>query len=498
MLFLNRLHLLFALLLALSAAATAEPIVVWPVPTPPAGTPAACFPLPRLDWVRSLQDHIDRSRKVPVDLLFDGDSITEFWQHKDAGQPVWQERYAPLNAFDFARSWDRVENMLWRVDHGQLDGLHPKLAVLQAGTYDMPQNSAEDVAAGIKLFVEDYRKHCPGTHILVLGLFPRAEKPADPLRAKIAQVNQIISRLDDGKNVTFLDIGTKFLQPDGTISREIMGDFLHPTEKGYQIWADAIQPVVDQYCPKSTASPLGTPMTSPPSAPPVQQATWPWPVPAPGAVVTTFPVPLLDWFERFTGNLAKLKKGPYELVFDGDSITDNWQTRGQDVWKSRYAAIKTADFAIGGDQVQHVLWRLQHGELAGQDPKLIMLMIGTNNGGQNAKDIAHGIRLVLNEYETRCPHAHILLLGIFPRGAEANNPNRAHIADINKILATYDDGRRVTFLDIGQKFLQPDGTLTADIMPDFLHPSAKGYQLWADAIQPVIDTYFPPPTTSAK
>ena len=220
--------------------------------------------------------------------------------------------------------------------------------------------------------------------------------------------------------------------------------------------------------------------------------TWPLPPAPAGTSRATNPVPRLEWIARFGGNLDKLKSGPYDFIMDGDSITDNWQGPGQAVLKARYGAIKTADFGIGGDRVEHVLWRLQHGELAGQDPKLIMLMIGTNNGGEDPQEIADGIKLLLNEYETQCPDAHILLLGVFPRAALATEPVRAWISKINAIISTYDDGKRVTYLDIGAKFLQPDGTLTKEIMPDFLHPSAKGYEIWADAVQPVIDKYFPP------
>jgi lysophospholipase L1-like esterase len=225
---------------------------------------------------------------------------------------------------------------------------------------------------------------------------------------------------------------------------------------------------------------------------------WPLPQPPPGTARATFPQPRMDWLGRFLGNLDKLKDGPYDLIFDGDSITDNWQGSGKDVWKAHYGAIKAADFGIGGDQVQHVLWRLQNGELKGQNPKLIMLMIGTNNGGEDPKEIADGIKLLLNEYETQCPAAHILLLGVFPRGAAANTPVRDWVAKINALISTYDDGKRVTYLDIGSKFLQPDGTITSEIMPDFLHPSAKGYEIWAGAIQPVIDKYFPPVAAPAK
>ena len=490
----NRLHLIPAVLFALAAAAVAEPVVVWPIPQPPAGTPVDAFPLPRFNTLYWFQERLNIARRKPVDLVFDGDSITDFWQ--DRGKAVWQERYGSMNAVDFAIAWDQVQNALWRLDHGQLDGLHPKLAVLLFGCQNVSVNSAEDIAAGVKVAVADYRKLCPDTHLLLLGVFPCAQLPANPLRAKIKQINQLISKLDDGARITFMDIGDKFLQPDGSISKDVMSDFIHPTEEGYRIWADAIQPVVDQYCPKSTASVVRTPAGAPVSTG-ADVVTWPYPTPAPGAVVTTFPVPdIADWFDRFDQNRAKLKDGPCDLVFDGDSITDNWQRPGHEVWVQRYGAIKALDNGIGGDRTQQVLWRVQHGDLEGQNPKLIVLMIGTNNSGSPA-NVCAGIKLILNEYEMRCPNAHILLLGIFPRGHEANDPSRDRIKNINRILATYDDGKKVTFMDIGPKFLQPDGTISAEIMPDFLHPSAKGYVIWADAIQPVVDQYFPK-TTAAK
>jgi len=227
---------------------------------------------------------------------------------------------------------------------------------------------------------------------------------------------------------------------------------------------------------------------------------WPQPKPPPGSTRATFPSPRIDWLARFLTNRDKLKDGPYDLIFDGDSITDFWQTTGENVWQQHYGAIKAADFGIGGDEVKNVLWRLQNGELEGQDPKLIVLMIGTNNSNgwvEDPKEVADGIKLLLQEYETRCPDAHILLLGVFPRSAKPTDPLRIWTTKINAILSTYDDGNRVIYMDIGPKFLQPDGTINTDIMPDFVHPTAKGYGIWADAIQPVIDKYFPPAVAPA-
>jgi lysophospholipase L1-like esterase len=216
-----------------------------------------------------------------------------------------------------------------------------------------------------------------------------------------------------------------------------------------------------------------------------------WPLPQPQAPAATHAAPRLDWLARFAGNL-KTYAGPHDMIWEGDSITDGWQgTGGKPIWNAHFGKIKIADFGISGDQVQHLLWRVQHGQLDGQDPKLVMIMIGTNNSGQNPADVAAGIKLLLGEYETRCPHAQILLLGIFPRSANAKDPQRLWGNQVNAIISGYVSDPRVTYLDFGDKFLQPDGTLPHDVMPDLLHPNAKGYEIWANAITPVVEKYFP-------
>ncbi len=215
-----------------------------------------------------------------------------------------------------------------------------------------------------------------------------------------------------------------------------------------------------------------------------------------GGNPATVPAPRDEWFVHLQTNLEKSKGQPYDLLFDGDSITDFWQTRGREVWAQHYGNLKAFDFGISGDRTENVLWRLQQGQADGTDPKLVVLMIGTNNIGREAAiesvdQIADGVKAVVGQYLERCPHAHILLLGIFPRGAAATDPLRAQVIGVNSKIASLDDGKRVTYLDIGPKFLQPDGSITKDVLLDFLHPTAKGYAIWADAIQPIVDKYCP-------
>jgi N-acetylglucosamine-6-sulfatase len=231
-----------------------------------------------------------------------------------------------------------------------------------------------------------------------------------------------------------------------------------------------------------------------PAAPPAVQVP-PGAPPAPGAVPgrgrgpvvplgpATEPRPRDD--ARHQSFLEVAKAGNIDLLFVGDSITDWWRqaNRGLPVWDEYFAPLKAANFGIAGDTTQGVLWRMQNGELDGFQAKLIVLMLGTNNINRNANDdIAEGDRAIIGEFLKRQPQAKVLLLGIFPRGAAPDNPFRASIKAINDKLATIADNQRVFYMDIGDKFLAPDGTLTTEIMPDGLHPSTQGYRIWAEAI----------------
>jgi lysophospholipase L1-like esterase len=181
------------------------------------------------------------------------------------------------------------------------------------------------------------------------------------------------------------------------------------------------------------------------------------------------------------------KEGKAQLVFLGDSITAGWGGKdNQPIWNKAFGAYVPANFGIGGDRTQHVLWRILNGELEVIKPKAVVLMIGTNNSGtDSAEGIAKGVTVIVETIRAKQPQAKILLLAVFPRGEKANpNPGREKLKVVNSIIAKLDDGKNVFFLDIGDKFLQPDGSLTKEIMPDFLHLSAAGYQIWADAIGP--------------
>jgi beta-glucosidase len=204
-------------------------------------------------WTKRHEDKLAEARQLgkSAQVVFIGDSITHNWE-KD-GAPVWKRVYQPLNALDLGFGGDRTENILWRLQHGEVDGLDPKVAVLMFGTNNTGhrQEDPKTTAAGIKRNIAELQKRLPNTKILLLAIFPRGEKPDDKLRQINEQVNGIIAGFADNQKVFFLNINQAFLQPDGTLSREIMPDLLHPNESGYEIWAKAMAPTLARLLPEA-------------------------------------------------------------------------------------------------------------------------------------------------------------------------------------------------------------------------------------------------------
>ncbi len=193
------------------------------------------------------------------------------------------------------------------------------------------------------------------------------------------------------------------------------------------------------------------------------------------------------WQARDAQLTANARKGNVDLAFIGDSITQGWEGRGKNVWQKYYGNRKAINLGIGGDRTEHVIWRLTHGNLANIKPKVAVVMIGTNNTGhflQNPQQVAQGVERILEILAERSPNTKVLLQGIFPRGQSSLDVRRLNNIAINQSIRRLADGQRVHYMDIGDVFTQPDGTISKDIMPDALHLSEEGYERWATAIEP--------------
>ena len=187
------------------------------------------------------------AQKGDIDLLFVGDSITDWFsnprgqnQTPAAGIEVWNANFGPLKPANFGIAGDTTQGVLWRMQNGELDGFQAKLIVLMLGTNNINRNANDDIAEGDRAIVNEFLKRQPQAKVLLLGVFPRGPAADNPFRASIKAINDKLATFADNQRVFYMDIGDKFLAADGTLPAEIMPDGLHPNAQGYKIWADAI------------------------------------------------------------------------------------------------------------------------------------------------------------------------------------------------------------------------------------------------------------------
>ncbi len=211
------------------------------------------------------------------------------------------------------------------------------------------------------------------------------------------------------------------------------------------------------------------------------------------------------WVNKHAELLDRAKKGNIELYFEGDSITRRWEgeARHKANWDQNFGGWKAASFGAGGDRTQNVLYRIENGELDGVNPKVIVLLIGTNNvgfvpvdGGDAAlvEDVTKGISACLNALRQKAPKARILLIGITPRNTNGATALIPTINQINSQIAKFADGKTIKYLNINDKLADKDGKVYDGLTEDGLHFTNKGYQVWADAMKPILIKWLGPPS----
>ncbi|MDA7860288.1 sulfatase-like hydrolase/transferase [Akkermansiaceae bacterium] len=200
-----------------------------------------------------------------------------------------------------------------------------------------------------------------------------------------------------------------------------------------------------------------------------------------------------EWWMKRHQSMNKNAKKPHDLLFIGDSITQGWEGSGKGTWEKYYGNRKALNLGISGDRTEHVIWRLDNGNLRNQKKaKAAVVMIGTNNTGhimQDPTEVRDGVERIVSTLRARCPQAKILLLGVFPRGVKPDDAKRKNNLEINKFISELHNGERIHYLDISDKFLTAEGILTKQVMPDALHPRQKGYEIWAEAIEPKLKEF---------
>lgn len=460
----------------------------------PSITPVPANADPKGNWMARFERQKSTARKLgpEIDVVFLGDSITQGWEGK--GVQVWRKYFegGPYSSLNLGMSGDRTEHVLWRIDHGALDGFQTKSVVLMIGTNNTGHRAREkespiDTLLGIWEVIGRIRLKQPKARIILTAILPRGRDANDPLRRRNDEVNRQIRTLANGRDIVFCDFTRQLLTADGVLPCEIAPDFLHPANYGYEIWANAVLPMIndaldrcaDRLAPSRYAGFL-----------------------LPGEAFSDGPLeeqPFLDrigyrgagspqdWYvKKLLSNRREIDSagGEFDVVFVGDSITHGWDGRGAEALAELRKTYRILNLGYSGDGTQHVLWRLANGQLEGYRTKLFMLMIGTNNGGKD--ECVGGVRKIVSLMRTMHPESRILLLPIFPFKPSPADPERIRrVRTSERYRKEIADGTKVLWHDFNARLLQPDGTYAAAMAPDFLHPGPEGYRIWKEEVEPI-------------
>lgn len=476
------------------------------IPTPPPAEIRSINPSPAdSEWARSFwPDRFEAKKKEIAEkggskVVFFGDSITHFWE--STGKTQWQKYFAgaPYNAIQLGFSGDRTEHVLWRIDNGELDGYEAKAVVLMIGTnntghFPFEEEPPIDTILGIKAILERIAIHQPKARVILNPIFPRGANPSDPSRIRNAIVNKEIMKFADGRRVIWCDFSSQFLLPDGTLSKEIVPDLLHPGPMGYELWANALMPVINRVLEAGDDEVI----------PSVYSAFQDWSSVSGEPNLALIPRTRIEigkrfepswWFDRITDHRRQIAAsgGKIDIVFMGDSITHYWDI-GEGSDNSTEILELKKKFTIlncgyGGDKVEELLWRARNGELDGYKTKLVMLLIGTNNSGAGyaAENTFAGIKETVRVIHEKQPEAKVLLLPLFPRGT-ANSPANLRNLEINKLIKGEKWDEYVIVKDITSIFCDAEGNTIPELYDgERLHMSDQGFIKWRAAVEPVFD-----------
>jgi lysophospholipase L1-like esterase len=423
------------------------------------------------DWgeihARMCADAKARAGRIQVVLV--GDSITARWT-TSPGEKEFAEHLAPLGAINLGIPADGTQHVLWRLQHGVLDGLHPKAVLVMIGTNNLTAGSdPESVLHGIWCIVDHLRRTLPGARVLVQGLFPRCDRPG--MNEQVLRLNALLPALADGEAVQVLDFSARFLAADGSGKPDpaVFTDGIHPNlPPGFRIWREAVMPTVTAWI----AAPA---LPSTPSKPS--------PVAAPKDLRPSTPEARNDWLNRHRGLLKTpaAAKSACKVLFLGDELMRAWD-RSPELFKAEYAGYGALNFAIWGNRPRSLLWQIENGALDGLDPALVVVQGQGDLRRAGAEDCAAGMTAAVAALRQRLPRARILLLAAFPQGERPDDPRRALVADYNRRLAAIAAGSQgaVELLDLGASFLSPDGTLAKGAAPEITATVPAAWEQWAE------------------
>jgi len=426
------------------------------------------------------------STNAPV--AFFGDSLSAGWQ--GVGKKVWAETFAegPYRAANYGVGGYTAFAVSGAIKEAQAAGASHKVAVLMVGVNDIhsrPMLKEPPLATVLSILglFDQLRAAFPGVKIVWIPILPRAATVDDPRRMRADVVNAAVKRyLHRGhvEDVTVCDFGAQLVDKEGTLHVEMARDLLHFGAKGYEIWAAALKPHLDFALGLSTAKP------------PLAKC-------APSAVGRGLKLTTdgacdvtVENRARFEAKRERLRQDntAFDLVLLGDSITQRFETgKGKDEWAKLTRSVRALDLGIDGARVQTLLWNLKYASfLENVETRYVSILIGTNNFGDSAEDVADGIAACVREIRRRRPEAKILLMPILPRTKPQHAEMRAQSNRVNELIRPLADGTDVLWFDLRAVYEGKDVTpeKQAELLPDGVHPNAEGYARWREALSQVI------------
>ena len=550
-----------------------------------------------LDTHAKLVNYV-QANKGPIDILLVGDSITQQWGSpldKGVLNDAWKKHFGGYKTINIGIGGDKTQNVLWRLDHGGVEGLEPRLVIVMIGNNNMfftPETGIEAAAEGMQMCVANVRDKFPKADIIVAKILP-CHAPSNTFYDDIKKTNAALNllKIDSDPHVRVLDLTSDFLNADGTIKKSLYTpDNIHLSLAGYGVYAERLKPLIDKSLGGKglggevvipTLGPITATSASATPSPSVKNGASSTPAISPSEAMPNpilktadgtqliYPYapynegkldpqltgwPLTDaektwvtkgeyyrkpghdvqkhlpemWFVTPTAAHWQLKDGGQgnawinhhwtcianvrtakdgiDIVLLGDSITQGWGGAWDGApfnvaWKKYFGELKTVNLGIGGDRIENILWRLDHGALDGASPKVIVLMIGVNNAplvqanGVPATSAAQGIRLCIENLRMRCPQSQIVLTKILP----AFDPSKevgAKVREINDALEglKLEADAHVRVLDLWKDFANADGTLKTELYSDqHLHLGPAGYEVLAARLKPVVAKLTDPP-----
>ena len=435
-----------------------------------AATPAPQSTDPSSWWCQRFEKKCIELKEKGAPLLLIGDDVTQMWEENGKGLQPFRAylQKEPMSAVDIGYNGDRTENVLWRLQNGELDGYEPpKAAVIMVGAnntigFSEDEEPPCDTILGIRSIIDTIKERCPETKIFVFSILPCGRTPNDQRRTRNFTVNAALSRLCETLGATYYEINSQVMDIDGNFGDDFSYDGIHLNTKGYKVWVKNITKLLD---------PIFFPEETPGYKLPLSRFGEPW------------------WFDRLfeiRSSIGTTTTRP-NVDFLGDDLAKGWEDQGAEAAKEHFGSRRLNNAGIDGDSLAQIIWRARYSCLSAFRPALVVLQAGLVDSEISPEEFLDAYSDLVTEARAKQSASKIIIMALPPRGALPSDPMRERIEAINDGLEKLVKNDKTFFVNCNDELLEPDGTLSPEMSPDQIHFSAKAYEIWAKAIQEILE-----------